>query len=236
MARARGSVPEASARPGYDEIAARAAGERLEVFGAFHPEDADGAPPGTRTLLLFGPAEPGFWSHFTASPEASDGRDDPMDRWSRRVIGRMACDLGGKALFPFGGPPWRPFIAWALRTGRAWRSPVGFLVHDRAGLMVSYRGALALRHRVDLPAPPSAAPCDTCEAPCRAACPVGAPTRDGYDTASCHAYLDTGPGRTCMDQGCAVRRACPVSQGYGRLPEQSAFHMRLFHPASQCSP
>jgi epoxyqueuosine reductase len=53
----------------------------------------------------------------------------------------MACDLGAKALFPFGGPPWHPFIAWAKRSGRAWESPVGFLVHDQAGLMVSYRAA-----------------------------------------------------------------------------------------------
>jgi hypothetical protein len=69
----------------------------------------------------------------------------------------MACDLGAKALFPFTGPPWHPFIAWARRSGRAWESPVGFLVHDRAGLMVSYRGALALSHRIDLPATPGRA-------------------------------------------------------------------------------
>jgi hypothetical protein len=52
------------------------------------------------------------------SPQATefrDGRPDPIDRWSRRVIGHMACDLGAKALFPFGGPPWHPFIAWAKR-------------------------------------------------------------------------------------------------------------------------
>lgn len=226
-------MPEADT---LDAIATRAAAHRLEIFGAFHPNADDGAPKGTRTLLLLGPAEPGFWAHVTASPEFADGAPDPLDRWSRRVIGRMACDLGAKALFPFGGPPWRPFIAWAKRSGRAWESPVGFLVHDRAGLMVSYRGALALRSRIDPPAPRDAAPCETCARPCLDACPVGALSAGGYDTAACHGYLDTPPGTDCLETGCAVRRSCPVSQAYGRLPAQSAYHMGRFHAPEPSRP
>lgn len=222
-------MPDA-ARDGYAAIAARAAEERLDIFGAFHPEDGDGAPAGTRTLLLLGPAEPGFWRHVMSSDEARDGQEDPIDRWSRRVIGRLACDLGAKALFPFSGPPWQPFIAWAKRSGRAWGSPVGLLVHDVAGLMISYRGALALKERIDLPALPHEPPCTSCDAPCLTACPVDALSGEGYDTAACHAYLDSAPGADCMENGCAVRRACPVSKSYGRLSEQSAYHMRRFHP------
>ncbi|HCQ65926.1 MAG TPA: ferredoxin, partial [Rhodobacteraceae bacterium] len=30
--------------------------------------------------------------------------------------------------------------------------------------------------------------------------------------------------------GCVVRRACPVSAGFGRSEDQSGFHMRAFHP------
>jgi hypothetical protein len=221
-------VPEAATT--LDTIAERAAAHRLEVFGAFHPDTEDGAPKGTATLILLGPAEPGFWAHVTAAPEFADGAPDPLDRWSRRVIGHMACALGGKALFPFGGPPWQPFIAWARRSGRAWESPVGLLVHDRAGLMLSYRGALALKTRVDLPPPLQASPCETCDRPCLSACPVGALSAERYDTAACHGWLDTGPGKACLDTGCAVRRACPVSQDYGRLPAQSAYHMARFHP------
>lgn len=216
--------------PGYAAIGKAAAADRLDIFGAFHPVDGDGVPEGTGTLLLLGPSEPGFWAHVQASDEARDGGDHPLDRWSRRVIGRMACAFGGKALFPFSGPPWHPFIAWARRSGRAWQSPVGLLVHDRAGLMVSYRGALALPHRIDLPQTPLASPCADCAAPCRDACPVGALSPAGYDTAACHAFLDTPAGADCLTAGCAVRRACPVSASYGRLPEQSAYHMRRFHP------
>ena len=42
------------------------------------------------------------------------------------------------------------------------------------------------------------------------------------------AYL-SGGDRDCMKAGCLVRRACPVTQAYARMPEQSAYHMRQFH-------
>jgi epoxyqueuosine reductase len=209
-------------------LTARLAAERLEVLGGFATDqDEDGLPAGTRTLLLIGPAEPGFWPHLTAQPEW-DGAPDPVDRWSRRVIGRLACDLGAKALFPFGGPPYHPFYRWALRSGQVWESPVRLLVHARQGLMVSFRGALALKETVPVPAPASR-PCDSCPAPCLTACPVGALTGAGYELPTCHAFLDRSEGQDCMTGGCLVRRACPVSQSYARLPEQSAYHMRRFH-------
>ena len=127
-------------------------------------------------------------------------------------------------MFPFGGTPWAPFTAWARRSGEAWESPVGLLVHARLGLFVSYRGALAFRERLDLP-PARSRPCDACAAPCLSACPVEALAGRGYDVAACHGFLDTRPGGDCLDRGCAVRRACPV--GADLRPEaQSAFHMR----------
>lgn len=212
-----------------EKIEARLAPHHLAVFGGFHPGPDDAVPTGCATLLLLGPREPGFWDHVTAAPEFSDGKPDPLDRWSRRVIGTMACDLGAKALFPFGGPPFQPFIAWAQKTGRAHVSPVTLLVHDMAGLMASWRGALALRDRLDLPPPPPS-PCPTCPRPCETACPVGALDGTGYDIGACHAFLGTEAGRDCLDRGCRVRRACPVSETYGRRVEQSAFHMRSFHP------
>jgi hypothetical protein len=209
-------------------LSARLADHRLEVLGGFTvADDEDGLPKGTRTVLLIGPSEPGFWPHLKSQPEW-DGQRDPVDRWSRRVIGRLACDLGAKALFPFGGPPYHPFYAWALRSGQVWDSPVRLLVHARQGLMVSFRGALALKEAIDLP-PPATRPCDTCPAPCLTACPAGALTSAGYDLPACHGFLDQPEGQDCMTGGCQVRRACPLSQSYARLPEQSAYHMRRFH-------
>ncbi len=210
-------------------IATALAAHRLEVLGGFAPEPGEaGVPRGTATVLMIGPGQ-GFWPHLTGQPEWGDGATDPVDRWSRRVIGGVACDLGAKALFPFGGPPWHPFYAWALRTGRVWESPVRLLVHDGQGLWVSFRGVLALKEALDLP-PPQAAPCEACAGrPCLTACPPGALTGAGYDVPGCHRYLDTRAGLGCMGEGCAVRAACPVSQGYDRMAEQSAYHMGQFH-------
>jgi hypothetical protein len=221
---------EAHAMTQLDEIGARLAAQWLVVMGGFHPGPDDGAPEDCKTLLMIGPREPGFWAHVTAGPEFADRDPDPLDRWSRRVIERLARELDGTAVFPFGGPPWQPFIAWALKTGRAWISPVTLMVHDRAGLMVSWRGALALRARIALP-PPPAEPCTGCARPCESACPAGALSARGYDVAACHSFLGTPAGRDCLDSGCRVRRACPVSERYGRRPAQSAYHMASFHPA-----
>ncbi len=206
-------------------LEAEANARGLTIAGGFYPEPEDGTPKGTRTLLMLAPSGAAFWDVFTASPFYSDGAPDPIDRWSRHVIGTWACDLGAKALFPFGGPPYHPFQSWALRTGRAYTSPINFLVHADQGLMISFRGALALKTPVDIPdASPS--PCTDCPAPCTTACPVSALTPAGYDVPLCKSYLADDP--PCMTDGCAVRRICPVSQGFDRPAAQSAFHMRAF--------
>lgn len=208
-----------------DALARLAAAHSLEIFGTLAAEPADGLGDGT--IALLGPGEPGFWTHVNATPEFADGQRDPLDRWSSRVIGDIAGELGAEALFPFGSPR-RPFFSWALRSGRAWQSPVVLLVHDRAGLMVSYRGAIFLREP-HVAAPPRTSPCDTCaDKPCLSACPARALTGDGYDVEACHAFLDTADGAENLSRGCAVRRACPVSENYGRSEKQSSFHMGYF--------
>lgn len=222
---AAGVEPLAALPVNLERIEQLAADNHLTVLGGFCCEDDPDLPKGTKSLLLLGPLEPGFWPHLTAAPEW--GGPDPVDRWSRRVIGGMACALGAKAIFPFGGPPYHPFYQWALRTGRIWDSPVRLLVHENQGLMVSFRGALALKERIEIPA--VARVCDGCPAPCLTACPAGALGGEGYNLPACHAFLDRPEGQNCMNSGCAVRRACPLSLGYARLPEHSAYHMGIFH-------
>lgn len=198
-----------------------AATNGLEVLGV--------VPRGEESIVLLGPREPDFWPLFTASPEYGDRAPNPLDRWSERVIGALAITWGGTAIFPSDGPPYPPFIAWALASGRVWTSPVGLLVHERQGLWLSFRGAVRLRE----PARPGTGnnPCLNCaEQPCRSACPVGALTPDGYDVAACHDWLDNATGKDCLTRGCAARRACPVGAAYGRSEAQSRFHMRAFHP------
>ena len=200
----------------------------LTILGGFHPTPDDKAPQGCKTLLMLGPDEPAFWPSFTKSPEWNDGLPDPMDRWSVRVIGAWAAELGAIPLYPFGGKPFQPFFSWALRTGRVHSSPVQFLVHDHAGLFVSFRGALALPEHVELPTT-APNPCDNCAGqPCKTACLSDALTPDGYDVPKCKTFLQTPEGKVNMTTGCAVRRSCPISIKYKRIHEQSAYHMQQF--------
>ena len=153
-------------------------------------------------------------------------------RWSTRILNKLARDHSATPFLPFGGAPYAPFFSWALKTKRAWSSPVGMLVHDITGLMVSYRGALSLSGRLDLPATPKK-PCSLCARPCLSTCPVNAlSAEDGYNTDVCHAHLSTPAGKTCVSEGCLARRACPVSTGANRTIEQSAHHMSYFHRSS----
>ena len=186
------------------------------------PDDA--LPHVDGTIVLLGPDEPDFWPVFTQSVEYNDGAADPLDRWSRRVIDKVAADHGGVAYYPFGGAPYRPFYTWALRTGRAWASPIGFLVHDVAGLFASFRGAIWLPDARS--AVTATQPCVTCDAPCKSVCPVDAFSQ-GYDVAACKSYLNTDAGASCLTKGCQARRACPVGAGR-RLDVQAAFHMEAF--------
>lgn len=218
----------------YARIERLASSHALAIRGAFHPGDDDAVPEWCQTLILLGPDEPRFWSVFSVSPEKSDGAPHPLDRWSKRHVDALAQDIDAQAFYPSDGPPWAPFIAWALASGRNHVSPTGLLVQDQAGLFVSFRAALAVPARLDLPCPPPS-PCTSCTAPCTNACPVGAlAPRQDYDVAKCAAHLRSAQGQDCR-QGCLVRRACPVSRRLGRDPAQSAFHMAAFLKGQTCA-
>ena len=219
----------------FDTVVAAAEAEGLESRGAFHvtaddavPPFADGAP--AAVLVLVGNTGPGMWTAFSTSEEAADGAPDALDRWSRRVISRLARALGGAAHFPFGGPPWLPFIRWAQRAGPVHPSPIGPLVHPDFGLWHAYRGAIAFRERLDLPPRDDrASPCETCaDRPCLSSCPVGAFSASGYDVDGCVAHIAGRDGTACLGAGCLARHACPVGRDAAYSAAQAAFHMRAF--------
>ena len=208
----------------------------LSYRGAFHPT-AEDLPDRDDfgTLVLAGFTGNDNWRHFKDSAEARDGRPDALDRWSLRVIGALARDLGATAMFPFIGPPWLPFQRWAQKAEPLHPSPLGMLIHPDWGLWHAWRGALAFRERFELPQPdrrPS--PCESCaDKPCLSACPVNAFSRDRYDVASCVVHIESARGTDCMDEGCRARRACPIGVAHHYSPDQANFHMRAFRNAQR---
>ena len=225
---------ESSARF-FEAVVVAIEAEGLQSRGAFHvaaddavPPFADGVP--ASTLVLVGNTGAGMWPAFSTSEEAGDGAPDALDRWSRRVVTRLAHTLGGAAHFPFGGPPWLPFIRWAQRAGPVYPSPIGPLVHPDFGLWHAYRGAIAFRERLDLPSPDDRdSPCESCaEQPCLSSCPVGAFSPLDYDVDRCVTHIESRAGARCLDEGCLARHACPVGRDAAYGAPQAAFHMRAF--------
>lgn len=219
--------------PDFDAVARTLRGLGLEPRGGFHPEAADGAPPmpdgrAARTLILAGNVGASMWAAFSASPEFSM-QPNPLDRWSRRVLGEAAAALGAATAFPFGGAPRHPFQRWAMRAEPVHPSPLGLLIHPRHGLWHAYRGALLFAGEIALPPRASEpSPCAGCDAkPCLAACPVGAFSERGYDVARCTGHVE-GPGVACRQSGCLARRACPVAPTLAYADRQQAFHMAAF--------
>ena len=201
----------------------------LTSLGAIRALPEHGAPEGVGAVVLLGLSQAG-WAGFAGSPECADGEAHPMDRWSSRVVGGLAENLRATPLFPFGGPPYQPFLRWAAATGRIWPSPMGMSIHDAHGPWMSFRGALGFGALEGIPDPSTAArPCDTCAVkPCLKACPVDAFDGQRYDVASCAAHVASPEGSACRQRGCLARRACWVGQDWVPEPARAAFHMAAF--------
>ncbi len=212
----------------------------LALRGGFVLDEAErtGWLASARTVLLLGFVGAQGWPAFAESPEAEDGRQHALDRWSRRLVTTLAEGAGATALFPFEGPPYWPFQAWALRAESVAPSPLGLLIHPRYGLWHSYRGALAIAEALELPARAEAeSPCASCaERPCLSACPVDAFTPAGYEVIGCADALRAAEGRACMEGGCLARRACPVGREFAPTAARAAFHMRAFLAARSQAP
>ena len=223
----------------YATVAAAVERTGLKVRGGFHPGPEDGVPrlrngAEAATLILVGNVGSSVWEPFRAAGLL--GRSaQPLDDWSREVVSALARDLGADPLFPLGGPPFLPFIRWALRADTVWPSVMGPLIHPRYGLWHAYRGALSFPERFDLPPPDSAArrPCDDCEARhCLAPCPVGAVREGAFDASGCADWLTERPRCECRESGCLARRACPVGREHAYRPAHAAFHMAAFARAN----
>ena len=201
----------------------------LIIRGGFMPAADDHLASDVKTLVLIGNAGPDLWEAFSRSPERT-GRENPLDAWSRRVIGAAAEKLGAEAVYPFDGPPYMPFQRWAQKAEAVWPSPIGPLVHPQFGLWHAYRGALLFRRRIDFgPLAEARSPCEDCpDQPCLSGCPVAAFSPGHYDVPACVRHLQSDEGAICMNGGCRARKACPFGTAFQYEGDHAHFHMVHF--------
>ena len=220
-----------------ETITSLAANLGLSVRGGFAVGEEDKVPTfenvaPAQSLVLFGNAGSSIWSEFSISPELQDGLDNPLDRWSQRIGDGLAAQLGGVAYYPFGGPPYQPFISWAQKAESLRPSKLGMLLHPEYGLWHAYRFAVALSDVLfDKQTNRSLQQhaCDTCQAqPCYSACPVDAFLNDHYDVDRCVRYLEANPQAACNYNGCLARLSCPEAEQHRYLQPHAEFHISQF--------
>ncbi|RVD15923.1 MAG: 4Fe-4S dicluster domain-containing protein [Mesorhizobium sp.] len=218
-----------------DGIAAALLANGLVLRGGFNFAPGGAPPtgsPGARAVLLVGQAGAAPWPHFLRWKQ-SRSIANPLDTWSREVIGAVAETVGARAVSP-SDKPYLPFQQWAMRAEGLKPSPLGILMHPQYGLWHAYRGALLFDDEIALPAVREVIHlCDSCvEKPCLKSCPVDAYSAQGFAYQSCLAHVRGASGEPCRNGGCLDRNACPYGTEYRYPPEVQAFHMASFARAT----
>lgn len=216
-------------------IASTLSGNGLILRGGFNFNADESAPHGpsgapARSVLLVGQAGSVPWPHFLRWRESQPAEmKNPLDTWSRQIIGEVAEEFGARAVSP-SDKPFLPFQQWAMRAEGLKPSPLGILMHPEYGLWHAYRGALLFESELAI-APPEKQIhlCDLCAGkPCIKSCPVDAYSTAGFAYESCLSHVSGSNGGVCRDHGCLDRNACPYRTEYRYPAEEQAFHMAAF--------
>jgi hypothetical protein len=216
-------------------IGAALAGKGLILRGGFVFSADDAAPAGptgqpARSLLLVGQTGGAPWPHFLKwRAEQPASLHNPLDTWTREVIGAVAQEFGARAVSP-SDRPYLPFQQWAMRAEGLKPSPLGILMHPEFGLWHAYRGALLFDTEIDVEPPREVIHfCDLCIGkPCLKACPVDAHDGRRFDHAACLSHVRGARGGPCREGGCLDRNACPYGRDYRYPADEQAFHMAAF--------
>lgn len=210
-----------ASRPTSDEIRAAFTPHGLFLRGVVNFAEGDAAPSladgrSAAGVALIGIVGRSAWRHFRqwqAEAPGQGGRD-PLDTWSKAVIGPIAAQMGATAYFP-SDPPWQPFQQWAMRAEGLRPSPLGILIHPTFGLWHSYRGALGFSHAVAAAEPAGRFSDSPAGLPDEAVPARGSDGRHAGDTGSGAGATSSAalhgphPCDFCRDRPCLP--ACPVS-------------------------
>jgi hypothetical protein len=218
-----------------EDMAAALSACGLMLRGGFNFADGEDTPFGlsgasAKSIVLVGQAGAAPWPHFLRWRESqSQAIVNPLDTWSREVIGALAEKFGARAVSP-SDRPYLPFQQWAMRAEGLRPSPLGILMHPQYGLWHAYRGALLFEDEIALrEARDVVHLCDACvDKPCLKSCPVDAYSADGFAHGACLAHVCGADGAPCRTGGCLDRNACPYGKAYRYPATVQAFHMVAF--------
>jgi hypothetical protein len=218
-----------------EDIAAALSAHGLILRGGFNFAGGEETPSGLSgaaaiSVLLVGQAGAAPWPHFRRWRERQSGTiANPLDTWSREVIGAVAETFGARAASP-SDRPYLPFQQWAMRAEGLRPSPLGILMHPQYGLWHAYRGALLFEDAIAFGETREVVHlCDACvDKPCLKSCPVDAYSADGFAHKTCLAHVRGQNGAPCRTGGCLDRNACPYGAAYRYPPQVQAFHMVAF--------
>jgi hypothetical protein len=222
-------------QPELSSIAAKLDRHGLLLRGGFNFTPNDAAPAAlsrspAKSVVLVGQAGDTSWTHFTAWLEKQPASlQNPLDEWSRGIIGAVAENFGARAVSP-NDRPYLPFQQWAMRAEGLKPSPLGILMHPEYGLWHAYRGALLFDDEIPVQPPRETIHlCDLCVGkPCLKACPVGAYSEAAFDHRACLGHVRGSDGGACRSGGCLDRNACPYGMVHRYPAEVQAFHMAAF--------
>lgn len=217
------------------EIAAFLSAHGLILRGGFAFGDRDHRPRGpsgtpAKSVLLVGQAGAAPWPHFLRwRAEQPADLANPLDIWSRKIIGEVAEKFRARCVSP-SDRPYLPFQQWAVRAEGLKPSPLGILMHPVYGLWHAYRGALLFDAEILIPIPDKEIHlCDACVGkPCLKACPVEAYSLTGFAHQDCLSHVRGPAGAACRSGGCLDRIACPYGTEYRHPADAQAFHMASF--------
>jgi epoxyqueuosine reductase len=196
--------------------------------------------PGAAGALVVGSGGPAFFGGFRRAPAATDGRRDPLDRYTRAAVDeatRAALAPLGVAhvvCYPFVGERAGaaatpiPFQRVGRAAGLGGPGPLGLQIHPVYGPWWAYRALIVVDGTLP-PAPALGDACAGCPAPCVDACPAAAVQRGGFVVAACQARrLVAEPCRL----SCAARIACVRGPEHRYTDDELAFHMAASMPRS----
>jgi hypothetical protein len=196
------------------------------------PWRSAGLAPGARGALVVGNAGRALWERFLESPDRALA-DDPLDRYTRRVLDAAASHWDPAAVVAFYADRregvYLPIVALARRAGFGTPGRVGVLIHPEYGPWIAIRAVLLVPESLVEESVAPYDPCTGCPAPCASACVGLAVGARGLDARRCY---DTRLADPACAGACAARSACVVGRAHAYAPEQLAHHMKIRRPLS----